>query len=219
MAVINGTYIPLSGLQLMADPRNVKCYPGSGTAAINQMDNTALTLSGITYSGGYWVNAAAGTIISNASYNLTLGSGYTVIQWLNLTSTNPTGGSFGFTSGSNTANFYMGGATTMRWETYLTGGDLSSNQTFQANTWAMWAGTFSGTGSAGGSGTSSIYYNGNLDNTATKAGSASINSTFQIGIYSGPMTGSIGPSLFYSRALSATEIKTVFNAYRSSFGL
>ena len=220
MAVINGAYVPLGGLVLMADPRNSKCYPGSGTSAINQMDNSLFTLSSITYSGGNWYNSAGGTIISNNSYNLTLGSGYTVVQWLNVPSTNPTGGSFGFTNGNNTANFYMGGASTMRWETYLTGGDLSSNTTFKANTWGMWAGTFSGTATSGGVATSSIYYNGDLDNTsASKQGANAINATFQLGIYSGPMTGYLGPTLFYSRALSQPEIKLIFNAYRSNFGL
>lgn len=217
MAIIEGTYIPLSSLVLMADPRNVKCYPGSGTAATNQIDNTGLTLSSITYNSGYWVNAAAGVVQSNVSYNLSLTAGFTVIQWLNLTSR--VGGTFSYTSGSNAINLYMGGANQMRWETYLAGGDLNSNTTMPLNTWFMIAGSFSGTGAAGGSGISKIYYNGILDNYNTLAGTASNGANFQIGLHSGAMQGSIGPTLFYNRQLSDNEIRQTFNAYKTSFGL
>lgn len=214
--IVNGPYVPLTGLVLMADPRNSKCYSGAGTAAYNQVDNGALTLSSIGYNGGYWTNAAAGAVVSG-TYNLSLSSGYTVIQWLNLTTTS--GGFFSYTSGSNAINLYAGGSTQMRWETYLTGGDLNSNTLIPTGTWAMWAGSFSGTGAAGGSGTSKLYYNGNLDASGTLAGTASNSATFQIGVHSGPMNGSIGPTLFYNRALSDVEVRNVFHAYRRSFGL
>lgn len=217
MAIIEGTYIPLSGLALMADPRNTKCYPGSGTAAVNQIDNLGMTLSNITYNSGYWVNAAAGVIQTNATYNLSLSAGFTVIQWLNLTSR--VGGTFSYTSGSNAINLYMGGANQMRWQTYLAGGDLNSNTTMPLNTWFMIAASFSGTGAAGGSGTSRIYYNSILDNTNTLAGTASNGANIQIGLHSGAMQGSIGPTLFYTRQLSDNEVRQTYNAFRTSFGL
>lgn len=214
--IVNGTFVPLSGLVLMADPGNSKCYTGAGTTAYNQTDNTALTLSSIGYNGGAWTNAAAGVVVSPA-YTLSLSSGFTVVQWLNLTTT--AGGTFSYTSGSNAINMYMGGATKMRWETYLTGGDLNGNQVLPTSTWFMIAGSFSGTGSAGGSGTSKIYYNGNLDASGTLAGTASNAATFQIGLHSGPMNGSIGPTMFYNRALSDTEVRNIFHAFRRRFGV
>jgi hypothetical protein len=220
MAIVNGPYIPLSNLVLMADPRNSKCYSGAGTAATNQVDNLGMTLASIGYNGGYWTNAQAGAIQTNASYSLSLSSGFTAIQWLRLdASFGRVGGTFSYTSGANAINFYMGGSQNMRWETYLTGGDLLSNQIIPLNTWFMIAGSFSGTGSAGGSGTSKIYYNGNLDNSGTLAGTASGSAAIQIGVHSGPCYGTIGPTLFYNRALSDTEVKNCFHAYRTSFGL
>jgi len=217
MSVINGTSIPLSNLVLMADPRNTKCYSGAGAAATNQIDNLGLTVNSITYSGGVWFNNAAGVVQSNSAYSLSLSSGYTVIQWLNLTSR--VGGTFSYTSGLNEINFYMGGANQMRWRTYGSGGDLNSNTTMPLSTWFMIAGSFSGTGSAGGSGTSRIYYNGLLDNYNTVSGTASNSANFQIGLHSGAMQGSIGPTMVYTRQLSDNEIRQTFNAFRTSFGL
>jgi len=217
MSVAIGPFIPLSGLAFMADPRNTKCYPGTGTAAFNQIDNQGLTLSSASaWSGNYFTPGAAFTIASNNAYSLSMTSGYTVIQFMNLISR--AGGTFGYTSGSNTANLYMGNATNMRWQTYLTGGDLTSNSTVPLNTWHCWAGSFSGTGSAGGTATSKLYYNGVLDAQNNVAGSASIAGNFQI-FYSGPPNGSIGPTLFYNRVLSDLEVKTCFQAYRASFGI
>jgi hypothetical protein len=217
MAINIGPSIPLSGLAFMADPRNTKCYTGTGTTAYNQIDNSAITLSSSAgWSGGYFVPAASIAIQSNNTYNLSLSSGYTVIQFMNLTSR--AGGTFGYTAGSNTANLYMGNATNMTWGTYLTGGTLTSNTTVPTGQWHSWAGSFSGTGSPGGSGTSKLYYNGILDNQATLNGSASINSNIAL-YYSGPPNGQLGPTLFYSRVLSDTEVRNVFMAYRSYFGL
>jgi hypothetical protein len=217
MSINIGPFIPLSGLVFMADPRNTKCYPGTGTAAYNQIDNQALTLSSSSaWSGNYFTPGAAYTISSNNSYSLTLSSGYTVIQFMNLTT--KAGGTFGYTSGSNTANLYMGNGNVMQWGSYLTGGTLSSNTTVPTGVWHSWAGSFSGTGSPGGTGTSKIYYNGVLDNQGSLAGSASIAGNFQL-FYSGPPNGQLGPTLFYSRVLSDTEVRTVFQAYRTSFGI
>lgn len=214
--IVNGTYVPLNNLVFMADPRNSKCYSGAGTTAYNQVDNGALTLASIGYNSGYWTNAAAGAVVSG-SYSLSLTSGYTVVQWLNLTTT--AGGTFSYTSGSNAINMYMGGSTRMRWETYLAGGDLTGNQVLPTSTWFMIAGSFSGTGSAGGSGTSKIYYNGNLDASGTLAGASSNAATIQVGVHSGPMNGSIGPTMFWNRALTDTEVRNVFQAFRTSFGI
>ena len=219
MAITNGTYVPFSNLVMLADPGNSRCYSGFGTTAynlINQSSANAFTLSSIGYNSGVWTNAAAG-VVQSPTVGLALSSGFTVVQWLNLTTT--AGGTFSYTSGSNAINMYMGGSTRMRWETYLTGGDLTGNQVLPTSTWFMIAGSFSGTGSAGGSGTSKIYYNGNLDNSGTLAGTASNSAAFQIGLHSGPMNGSIGITAFWARALSDQEIRTVFNSYRKRYGI
>jgi len=218
MAINIGPYVPLSGLVYMADPRNSKCYPGTGTTAYNQIDNSALTLSSASaWSGNYFTPNASYAITSNNAYNLSLSSGYSVIQFMNLTSR--AGGTFGYTSGSNTAYMYMGNGNNMLWGTYLSPvTTLQSNTTVPLNQWHSWAGTFSGTGTPGGTATAKIYYNGILDNQATQAGSASNNASIQL-FYSGPPNGQLGPTLFYNRVLSDSEVRSVFQAYRSYFGL
>lgn len=216
MAIVNGTYVPLSNLMFMADPRNSKCYVGSGTTAKNQVDNTNLTMTSTGYAGSVWT-ATALPIQSAATYSPTMPAGYTIIQWINPTT--QAGGTFNFTAGSNVASLSMRATTKMYFQSY-SATDLVSNSTTTTGAWQMWAATFSGTGTAGGSGTAKIFLNGNLDNSATQAGSASISSVVQIGVTAyGVASSQIGPTLFYTRALSDTEVRNVFQAYRGWFSL
>ena len=217
MSVYNGPYIPMNNLVLMADPRNTKCYPGSGTAAVNQVDNAGITLSNVSYSAGSFICGGSSVLQTNPVYSLSLSSGYTLIQFMYLNSR--AGGTFNYTSGSNQANFSMLGASKMNWQTYVTSGNLASLTDAPLTTWHCWAGTFSGTGSAGGSGTSKLFYNGVLDNSGTVNGTASNSANIQLGIYSAGMNGSLGPTLFYNRVLSDTEVRLVFNAYRGYYGI
>jgi hypothetical protein len=218
MATIAGPYVPLNNLVLTLDPRNTKCWNQSGSSAVNQIDNSGVTLSSITLgSQNSFNNNAAGAIQTNSSYNLSLLAGCTVVQWLNLTSR--AGGTFNYSSAPQNIFLYMGGGTAMQWSTYQTGGTLNSNTTVPLNTWHMWAATFSGAVTNGGSGTSNIYYNGILDNTGTVNGTVSQNAVFQVGIYSAPCQGNIGPTMFWNRALSAAEIRSVFQSHRSYYGI
>ena len=217
MASRFGPYVSLTGLVLYIDPYNVKSYPGSGTTAYNLIDNQTSTLSSVTYGSTSFVNAGTGLIAGGTSYNLNLAAGYTVIQFMNLTSRQ--GGYFNYIAGSNSINLYSGGLTTMRWETYASGGDLYSSSTIPLNTWHSWAGTFSGTASAGGSGTGSLYLNGILDNTATVNGTNTNNATFQLGYQGGAMNGLLGPTLFWNRALSASEVRAVHVALKGRYGI
>ena len=217
MAGTIGPSVSLTNLVFYLDPQNIKSYPGSGTAATNLIDNIGSTLSSITYSSSSFNNAGSGIITSNQSYNLSLTAGYTVFMFMNLTSRQ--GGYFNYISGSNSINLYSGGLTQMRWETYGSGGDLYSNTTIPTGVWHSWAGTFSGTGSAGGSGTANIWYNGLLDNTATVAGATANNATFQVGYQGGSCNGLIGPVLFWNRELVASEIRAVHVALKGRYGI
>jgi hypothetical protein len=217
MASRFGPYVSLTNLAFYIDPLNVKSYPGSGTTAYNLIDNQTATLSGVTTSGGAFSNAGSGVIAGTASYNLSLSGGYTLIQFMNLTSRQ--GGYFNYVSGSNSINLYSGGLTQMRWETYGSGGDIYSNTTIPTGVWHSWAGTFSGTGSAGGSGTSKIYYNGILDNSGTVSGATSNNATFQLGYQGGAMNGLLGPSLFWNRVLTDSEVRAVHVALKGRYGI
>jgi hypothetical protein len=217
MAAITGPYIPLNNLVYYLDPYNTKSYPGSGTTAYNLIDNQTSTLSNISYSSTSFSNAGSGVIASGQSYNLSLTAGFTLMIWLNLTNRN--GGYFNYISGSNSINLQTGGLTQMRWETYGTGGDLYSNTTVPLNTWTCWIGAFSGTGVAGGSATSSLYLNGVLDNSNTLSGPVSNNATFQVGNQGAPCNGLIGPTAFWNRELLAPEVRQVYIALKSRYGL
>jgi hypothetical protein len=217
MASTFGPNISLTNLAFYVDPLNVKSYPGSGTAATNLIDNTGATLSSITYSGGAFVNAGGGLIAGATSYNLSLSGGFTVMQFLNLSTRQ--GGYFNYISGSNSINLYSGGLTQMRWQTYSTGGDLYSNTAIPTGVWHSWCGTFAGTGTAGGSAVSSLYYNGILDNSSTVAGANANNATMQIGYQGGSCNGSIGPTLFWNRVLTASEVRAVHVALKGRYGI
>jgi len=65
--------------------------------------------------------------------------------------------------------------------------------------------------------TTYLYQNGNLLGYTTRNPNGSA-STLSLGV-SSVVGGSIGPALFYNRALSADEIGQNFNCYKSRFGL
>jgi len=217
MASRFGPYIPLTNLVFYVDPLNVKSYPGSGTTAYNLIDNQTATLSNVTFSGGAFSNVGTGVVAGTASYNLSLSGGYTVIQFMNPTTRQ--GGYFNYLSGSNSITMSSLGLNNMKWQTYASGGDLYSNTTIPTGVWHSWTGTFSGTGSAGGSGTSKLYLNGILDNTATVAGATTNNATFQLAYQGGAMNGLLGPSLFWNRALSDSEVRAVHVALKGRYGI
>ena len=217
MASTFGPQIPLTNLAYYLDPYNNKSYSGSGSTAYNLIDNLPSTLSSVTYASASFSNATAGAIVSGASYNLNLATGFTVMQFLNLNSR--TGGFFNYVSGSNSVNLYAGNLTQMRWQTYGTGGDLYSNTQIPLNTWHCWTGTFAGVASGGSTAVSSLYYNGVLDNSATVSGPSSNNATFQVGVQSGPCNGLIGPTLFWNTALSASQVRAAYVALKGRYGL
>jgi len=217
MSFTIGPSIPLSNLVYYLDPFNIKSYSGSGSTAYNLIDNLPSTLSSISYASGSFSNATAGAISSGASYNLSLTNGFTVMQFLNLNSR--TGGFFNYISGSNSINLYAGNLTQLRWETYGSGGDLYSNTTIPLNQWHCWTCTFAGVPTGGQTATSSIYYNGILDNSGTLSGPSSNNSTFQVGVQSGPCNGLIGPTLFWNTALSASQVRASYIALKGRYGL
>ena len=214
-----GPYIPMQSLVYYLDPYNTqKCYAGSGTTAYNLIDNSPATLSNIAHSSASFSNSGSGAITSSASYNLSLTGGFTMMQFLNLTSAQ--GGFVNYVSGSNQIDFYAGGLTQMRWDTYSTGGSLYSSTAIPTGKWACWTGTFSGVSVSGTNGISSIYYNGVLDSTSTTiAGPASNNATFQVGVYSAPCNGLIGPTLFWNTALTASQVRAAFVALKGRYGL
>ena len=217
MASTFGPQFPLSNLVYYLDPYNTKSYSGSGTTAYNLVDNLPSTLSSISYTSSSFSNATSGAITSAASYNLSLTNGFTVLQFLNLTSR--TGGFFSYNAGSNSINLSTGGLTPLRWETYAAGGDLYSNTTVPLNQWHCWICTFAGVASGGTGATSSIYYNGVLDNSGTINGPSSNNAVFQLGAQIGPCNGLIGPTAFWNTALSASQVRAAFVALKGRYGI
>jgi hypothetical protein len=68
-----------------------------------------------------------------------------------------------------------------------------------------------------------LYVNGVLENTTTQAVTYSENAITTIGVFytsgSLPFNGEIGSVKTYNRALTATEVTTIYNATKSRYGL
>lgn len=217
-----GGYVSTNGLIFYVDAANINSYSGTGTAW-NDLSGNAYhsTLSTVTYNnanGGNLQFNGSATSQTNAGISTLLTDGYTLVQAIKLNAYD--GGMFSYNGGgSKYLNFYMGGNSKMRWETY-SGNAINSTSTIPLNTWVIVTGTFSGVSTDGGSGTAKIYVNGVLDGTGTLASQTSIaNTVMNIGTYSGNMNGAVGLTMFYNRQLSLTEIQDNFNNFSSRYGL
>jgi len=129
-------------------------------------------------------------------------------------------GYMSFSPGPAYINFYSPGNSTLRWETWQNngsslGGAFFSPANLTNNTWYHAVGTYSSTG------TSRLYINGSLVNSASYAPTTygSVTTVLYIGQYAGFISGSIPVAKMYSRALSANEVTQNFNALRSRYGI
>ena len=215
--------IVTSSLTMALDAGNLVSYPGSGTAWTTLTGSNSGTLTnGPTFNlanGGVivfdGVDDTATTTLTNTGTNNT-----TQIVWYKWNGSNQiksisylgNGGADGFgflihdgsggTAGNKVGVLYGGVAYNA-----LSGG---ASATLTSGVWCQLAITRDST-------TTSLYQNGNLigTTTSTPAGNSS-SLTFAANIGAG---GSISSVLFYTKALSATEIAQNFNAQRNRFNI
>jgi hypothetical protein len=214
-------------LVLNLDASNIRSYLGSGTVW-NDLSgrNTNGTLSG---TGNSLTRSGSGSTIDslyfNGSANASLVTGNfnygtnarTIIVWARATNFNTYGHPFSYgTNANNQATGIAQGNTGSAWGTYISGVEfLSGGSSVAANTWYNVATTYDGTNA-------SVYVNGAL---IVGPSPRSINVTQNIayvGRYVGAgedWIGNIGQVLFYNRALSAEEVKQIYNSQKSRYGL
>jgi len=238
-ATISPRIVYDSSLVLALDPANPVSYPGTGDLSNNLIppeDIFTLT-NGAGYNsanGGVFTFAGDDDFIqSNNSISHSLANGFTLMQWVKLTTY--AGGTYSQNNSdatNNFINFYFGGSTKLRWEVHAGGNSISSTSDVPLNTWTLLTGTvstlstpYTAAPDTFGLGTAKIYLNGVLNGTpVTLAASPSSNNNIILGAYKSSSTSEysnsiIGQTLFYTRELSATEILQNYNALRYRYGV
>ena len=223
-----GPKIPVdTSLVLNLDASNIRSYLGSG-AAWNDLSgrNTNGTLSGtgnsLTISGS---GSTIDSLYFNGSANASLVTGNfnygtnarTIMVWARATAFNTYGHPFSYgTNANNQATGITQGNTGSAWGTYISGVEfISGGSAVAINTWYHVATTYDGTNAT-------VYVNGSI---IVGPSAKSINVTQNlayVGRYVGTgedWRGNISQVMFYNRSLSITEIKQIYNAQKSRYGL
>ena len=212
-----------NGLVLNYDAAQLRSYPGSGTTWTDLSGNG---LNG-TLTNGPTFNSANGGIIvfdgtndyATISHNSILNfSALSIACWYKTTQ-----GVGAYITTKLDDSFYLGigppGITANKMSFFLngtSGGWLQSLANANSGNWTYVVATWSG-------GTSRIYLNGVLDNSATRTGTLATGTsavTLATRLGSGLfLNGSISNFQLYNIALSATEVAQNYNAVKSRFGL
>jgi len=203
-------------LVFCVDAGNLKSYPGSGTTLydIGGGNKSAGFSPAVFNSNG--IDFSANAAPNFGTTTLDVSSGYTCIiiaKWSNFS-----GGSFHLNQSPMYINFYSGNNAKLRWETYA-GNAMRTSASLVANQITYVAGTFSGTSTAGGSGTAKTYINGSLDNTATINSGPSVSGNLILGSYAGNFSGTIYYFSLHTKEFTSAEISQNFNAIRKRFGI
>lgn len=219
--------IATDGLVLCLDAANPRSYPLSGTSWNDLSGNgNNGDLAAGNMGSGNWTNGVFDfdgsneQIITN-NVELNLNNGMTIIQFLKPTSilSGSYIGSFSYRNGLHNINLLHFDTGVIRLETYGSNQLYSPSGLFNIGDWYFCAGSFSGTTTDGGSGTSKIYFNGELVISGTRNGTPGTTAPFIIGTYGRYFNGFISNTLFYNRELSAQEIRQNYNSIRGRYGI
>ena len=237
-------YIPSSGLRMYLDPS--KASSTNGTATTDWLDlggyGTGFRPAGQgggggsnpTYNSGatridkYWtLNGTDAFWYKDRSSNINGGitqfdtSALTFIAWIRQTTAQNMmfGGLFTKEGADRDYNFYLYSSTTTNWDGFhfsSARGTVSNTvQTFTApalNTWHMVSFTISVAAGI------TYYLNGSSVGTGTMS-SFTATSSYPVKLGGGDnyTKGQIGPTLFYNRVLSSTEITQVYNHFQPTY--
>lgn len=231
MSLGHGVSTVLDGLVLYFDPANTRSYSGTGTAIadISNTGNNGTLTGGVTYdisnNGIMTYDGATGYIDCGPATQIGSAlTGLTVSMWVNTNSRSVrciAENGTAFTT--NTFYMFQENTTSFTFEVYGTNYDVVySNYTYQLNIWYNLVGTWQ-TG-----GRTELYTNGVLTSGVRTGGTAQTslrngNANLNIGNRPGNTTyrfsGTMGPSMFYNRALTPAEISQNFNAMRGRYGI
>jgi hypothetical protein len=221
MSVQSGPNGIESGLVLYLDAANRKSFANTGTTwtDLSGLGNNATLTNGPLYSSN-----TGGTIVFDGSNDYApigstgfplANSAGTICAWANATTAAAGSGNWILTYGNTVTsqarfiglynqNYYFGG--------YVD--DITATG-FQANTWFHMVGVYDGTNA-------SMYINGRLVSGPTAKTWNTVSNNAQLGrqVNTGEYwNGNIAQVSIYNRALSAAEIRQLFNATRGRFGI
>lgn len=230
MSLGHGASIVRSGLVLHLDPANKKSYPGTGASYFDMSSagNNSSLVNSPTFvtsnKGNFSLDGVNGYIDCGATPQIGSSlTGLTTSIWINSSSRTPRCiAENGTTYTTNTFYIFQEDVNYFRFVVYGTNYDaIDANYVYQLNTWYNLVGVWQ-SGSR-----LDLYTNGVLTN-GSRAGSLQttvINGNANLHIGNRPgntsfrFSGSIGPAMFYNRALTASEIQQNFNALRGRYGI
>jgi hypothetical protein len=225
--------IPTSGLTLYLDAGNATSYPGSGTSwyDLSGNGNTGTLTNGPTYSsdnGGSIVFDGVNDYVSFSSVNNmpTGNTEYTLICFMKKDTTPRRDGFIGWGTFGNSRQ-YLGFRTrgplfeTDGLVTYWYADDFAVNTTVNIDTWYSMVSTFNKT-----SNQRNMLINNSSIGTNTPSGTLNIQG--QSGLLVGMtnignglddyIDGNISVMMVYNRALSGTELTTIWDYFKGRYG-
>jgi hypothetical protein len=226
-----------TGLVIQLDASNSSSYPGSGTTwfDITSTNNGTLT-NGPTFTSpapSYFsfdgVNQYV-NIADTAAIRPSIGGSITAIIWAYVTSYSSFDGLISKQFGASTYDGYslVFASGILNLQLNMNGGSVNGIYTgptnaFSLNTWTMFTCVVRfGGGSAN---PSKVYVNATENISANNSESTIPSNTAPLRLVSGIQEGSpypacrVGSFYYYNRALSASEVSTMFTATRTRFGV
>lgn len=240
-------YIPSSGLRMYLDPSKAASTNGTDTTDWLDLSgyNTGVRPAGVSNSAGYsgsnptynngatridkyWtLNGTNSYWFKDRSSNINGGitqfdtSAITIIAWVRQTANQGAsfGGLFSKEGVDRDYNFYLYSSTATSWDGFhfsSARGTVSNTiQTFTApalNAWHMVAVTVSAAAGI------AYYLNGSSVGTGTVSAFAATSTyPIKIGAADNYAKCQLGPTLFYNRVLSSTEISQVYNYFQPTY--
>ena len=223
MSANAGVDILENGLVFSIDAGNRRCYPGTGTSALDISGNANnCTLNGgVVYStsnnGIFTFDGADDYISTDTNQNLLPTAGLTICAWIKTSvadkwcvdKANSAGGQ----------GYIFAGTSSGTWSINVNAVGVQSVSTYTSNTWRYIVGTWTPSTNL------KLYFNGILDATNTTSIPATITDpSTNLWIArrrngADLWNGSIAYVSIYSRALSDAEVSQNFNALRGRFAV
>ena len=216
-------FIPTDGLVLSLDAQNTNLYAVSTTTAydVSGNNNNGTLTNGVQYSsqgdGSFYFDGTDDSItIPSSASLLTITSGISICFWVKLGTGKTDYNKFFEKSGFANYLAIRGSDGYMVWYTNLNNwlvgytGSVGQRITNGSN-WAFVCCTYDGA-------TQKVFKNGSLLNSQNITGNFTTTSNNLV-VSNNTFNGWLGVSYIYNRALTSTEITTMYNATRTRYGI
>lgn len=226
MALTHSPKFVTNGLVFYFDAKNIKSYPGTGTACFDLMRNSATgeAVNSPTYTAAGYFSFVTDDYIRFTNSTALDNQNFSIEVWVRTNTTNQNG--FWFEKGTvNTQYSIFQGGTSIWCRINAGAGAVDTVVVTTANymnttSWYQVVFTFT-------SGSQVCYINTAVAGTGTTTGTVATNAGgMSIGAYGGYSgthsyyyNGDLAIAAVYNRVLSAAEVTQNFNAIRGRFGL